>query len=51
MPEGLKFLAQFDVIEDLTIEDQHQLTILADHRLMSRGRKIQNREPSNSESD
>ena len=34
MPERLKLSTKLDVVEDLSVEDQYQLPVLADHRLI-----------------
>ena len=47
----LESRAQLAMVVDLAVEDDHELAIDVEHRLLALGRKIDDRQPSRAESD
>src|SRR5687768_8075658 len=44
MPKRFQLLAKLDIVIDFSIEDEDDLTIVTEHRLVGRRREIQNRQ-------
>ncbi len=51
MAESLQFLAQFDEVVDLAVEDDDVTSIAAQHRLVAGRRQIQDRKAAKPQGD